>query len=229
MNKKTLGILELENRPISHLGALCAPETHQFPIRRLTVEGANVARLIAGDPSLKDAYVSGARELEREGVSAITTNCGFSSLHQAEVAAAVSVPVVLSSLALVPLAAKSMPSGRKVGVLTYDSTKLAEHHFNAAGWSSKEIDVVIRGIEGSLTWQRLADACPDAPPDVIISDVLAGVKSLLKAEPTVGALVLECAGFTLAAETVRQEIGLFVADFVTLAKVLIEVSPPREV
>ncbi|MER9927282.1 hypothetical protein NKJ84_31390 [Mesorhizobium sp. M0048] len=229
MKKKTLGILELENRPISHLGALCSPETHQFPIKRLTVEGANVARLIAGDRSLKDAYVSGARKLESERVSAITTNCGFSSLHQAEVAAAVSVPVVLSSLALVPLAAKSMPSGRKVGILTYDSTKLAEHHFNAAGWSSKEIDVAIGGIEGSLTWQRLADPCPDAPPDVITSDVLAGVRSLLKVEPAVGALVLECAGFTLAAETVRREIGMFVADFVTLAKVLIEVSPPREV
>ncbi|MER9223486.1 hypothetical protein NKI48_32405 [Mesorhizobium sp. M0644] len=229
MNQKTLGILELENRPIGHPGALCASETHQFPIKRLTVEGANVARLVAGDRSLKDAYVSGARKLEREGVSAITTNCGFSSLHQAEVAAAVSVPVVLSSLALVPLAAKTMPSGRKVGILTYDSTKLAEHHINAAGWSSKEIDVAIGGIEGSQTWRRLADPCPDAAPDLIIADVLAGVRSLLIAEPTVGALVLECAGFTLAAETVRREIGLFVADFVTLAKVLIEVSPPREV
>ncbi|RWP97609.1 hypothetical protein [Mesorhizobium sp.] len=228
MDKKTLGILELENRPISHFGALCAPETHQFPIKRLTVEGANVARLIAGDRSLKDAYVSGARKLESAGVSAITTNCGFSSLHQAEVAAAVSVPVVLSSLALVPLAARSMRWGRKVGILTYDSSKLAEHHFNAAGWSSKEIDVAIGGIEGSSTWRRLADPCPDAPPDLITSDVLAGVRALFKREPMIGALVLECAGFTLTTEIVRREIGLLVADFVTLAKMLIEVSPPRE-
>ncbi|MER8634221.1 hypothetical protein NKH55_31450 [Mesorhizobium opportunistum] len=229
MNNKILGILELENRPISHFGALCAPDTHQFPIKRLTVEGANVARLIAGDRSLKDAYISGARKLESEGVSAITTNCGFSSLHQAEVAAAVLLPVVLSSLALVPLVAKSLPRGRKVGILTYDSTKLAEHHLDAAGWSSKEIDVAIGGIEGSLTWQRLADACPDAPPELITADVLAGVKSLLRAEPKVGALVLECAGFTLAAQAVRRETGFLVADFVTLAKTLIEVSPPREV
>lgn len=226
MNKKTLGILELENRPIGHLGALCAPETHQFPIKRLTVEGATVARLVAGDRSLKDAYILAARELESEGVAAITTNCGFSSLYQAEVAAAVSVPVVMSSLALVPLAAKSLPLGRKVGILTYDSTKLAEHHLNAAGWSSTEIDVAIGGIEGSLTWQRLAETLPDVTSDLITADVLAGAKSLLNAEPTVGALVFECAGFTLAAEAVRRDTGLLVADFVTLAKMLIEVSPP---
>ncbi|MER9977810.1 aspartate/glutamate racemase family protein [Mesorhizobium sp. M0085] len=229
MNNKILGILELENRPISHLGALCAPETHQFPIKRLTVEGANVARLIAGDRLLKDAYVSAAQELESQGVSAITTNCGFSSLHQAEVAAAVSVPVVLSSLALVPLIAKSLASGRKVGILTYDSTKLGELHCNAAGWSSKEIGVAIGGIEGSPTWERLADPCPDASPELITTDVLAGVKSLLRDDPAVGAVVLECAGFTLAAEAVRRETGLLVADFVTLAKMLIEVSSPGEV
>ncbi|TIL29606.1 aspartate/glutamate racemase family protein [Mesorhizobium sp.] len=226
MGDGILGILELENKPLTYPGALCAPETFHFPVKRITVRGATVLKLVDGDPSVKDAYVSAARELESKGVTAITTNCGFSALFQTEVAAAVSVPVALSSLLLVPLMAKTLPKGRKVGILTYDSDKLSEHHFAAAGWSSSEVGVSIAGIEGSVTWRQLAEPVPDVPPELIAKDVLTAVKSLMETEPSVSTLVLECAGFTLAAETVRRETGLPVADFVSMANMLVEVSPP---
>ncbi|MCK1411537.1 hypothetical protein IVB55_00210 [Bradyrhizobium sp. CW4] len=224
---KMLGILELENRPISHVGALCAEKTHPFPLKRLTVEGANVAKLVSGDSSVRNAYISAARKLEREGVSAITTNCGFSSLYQNDVAASVNVPVIMSSLALVPFVAPNLPKGMQVGILTYDSTKLLEIHLEGAGWSSADFSVAIGGIEGSLTWKLLADPEPDASREVITDDVLNGVRALIKAEPTIGAIVLECAGFTLAGDAVRSETGLMVADFVTLANILMEISPPN--
>src|SRR5919198_842274 len=52
------------------------------------------------------AAIQGARELERGGVRAITTNCGFLAMFQRELAAAVSVPVFTSTLMLVPLVAQ---------------------------------------------------------------------------------------------------------------------------
>lgn len=224
MNKKTLGILELENRPITYPGALCAPSTFPFPVKRLTVPGANAKSIVNGDPSLKVAYIQAAQRLASEGVTAITTNCGFSAIYQDDVAAAVSIPVALSSLLLVPFMARTLPPGRKLGILTFDADKLEERHFGAAGWSSQDINIAVAGIEGSETWRQLSEPVPDASPELISNDVLQAAKTLLQREPSVAAYLFECAGFTLAAGVVRRETGLPVGDFVTMAKMIADVG-----
>jgi Asp/Glu/hydantoin racemase len=222
---KTLGLLVLENKPLDLPGALCAPQTFEFPITSLTVPGAWVKNILDGDPALSDAYISCAQQLERDGAAAIISNCGFTARFQREVAASVSVPVALSSLLMVPLMSSTLPMGRKVGIVTYDADKLAEHHFIDAGWSSRDIPVAVIGIEGSETWRRLADPIPAVTPELIVRDVMAAVTILLEADPLVDALVLECAAFPPAAARVRLETGLPVADYVTLARTLVDMSP----
>ncbi|NIT78885.1 MAG: aspartate/glutamate racemase family protein, partial [Thermoplasmata archaeon] len=60
-----------------------------------------------------------ARELEREGVDAIMGDCGFMALFQKALQESVRVPVFSSSLLLVPLVARMIPEGKRVGILTY--------------------------------------------------------------------------------------------------------------
>ncbi|UWU75896.1 aspartate/glutamate racemase family protein [Bradyrhizobium huanghuaihaiense] len=225
MVKKTLGILELENEPITRPGFLAGPGTFQFPIKRIKVMGATTKRVTDGDRSVTSNYVECARKLESQGVAAIMANCGFAHLYQTEVAGAVSIPVALSSLLLVPSIAKTLPRGRKVGIVTYDANKLREDHFVAAGWSSAELDVPIVGIEGSKSWHRLSQTVPDAEPAELVEDVTTAVKRLLKSNPGVGALVFECTGFPIAAEAVRRDTGLPVVDCTVLGKMLVEISP----
>lgn len=226
MVEKTPGILELENEPITRPGFLAGPGTFQFPIKRIKVMGATTKKVTDGDRSVTSNYVECARKLESQGVTAIMANCGFAHLYQAEVAGAVSIPVALSSLLLVP-SAKSLPRGRKVGVVTYDANKLREDHFVAAGWSSAELDVPVVGIEGSKSWHRLSQTVPDAAPGELVEDVSTAVRRLLKSDPDVGALVFECTGFPIAAEAVRRDTGLPVVDCTVLGKMLFEISPPR--
>lgn len=225
MSDKILGILELENKPANIPGTLSGPGTFQFPVKRITVPGAWTRNVIDGDRSVGDAYVKCARQLESDGVSAIIANCGFTALFQADVSAAVSVPVALSSLSLVPFVATTLPPGRKIGILTYEAGKLSENHFAAAGWSSSDIPVAVAGIEGSETWRQMAEPVLAYTPDALVNDVIAAVRSLLKTDPAVGALVFECTGFPLAADTVRRETGLPVADITSLARMMIEISP----
>ena len=187
--------------------------------------GAWVKNLLDGDPALSEAYIRCAQQLEREGAAAIISNCGFTARFQRDVAAAVSIPVALSSLLLVPLVSSTLPRGRKVGIVTYDALKLTEDHFIAAGWSSDHIPVAVVGIEGSETWSRLADPSPFLRAEQIIADVVTAVKSLVEADPAVAALVFECAAFPPAAAQVRMETGLPVADYVTLARSLVDMSP----
>ncbi|GLR92082.1 aspartate/glutamate racemase family protein [Bradyrhizobium iriomotense] len=225
MAEKTLGILELENEPITRPGFLAGPGTFQFRVKRIKVVGATTQRVTSGDRSVTSNYVECARKLENQGVTAIIANCGFAHLYQAEVAAAVSVPVALSSLLLVPFVAKTLPRGGNVGIVTYDANKLREDHFVAAGWSSAERHVPVVGIEGSKSWHRLSQTAPDAEPAELVEDVLIAARRLLKSEPEVAALVFECTAFPIAAEAVRRETGLPVVDCTVLAKMLIEVSP----
>src|SRR5438552_3250101 len=83
--------------------------------------------------------VAGARELERGGVRAITTNCGFLAMFQRELAAAVSVPVFTSSLMLVPLVSRMLGPDRRVGILTVYGPALGERHWRGLGWSPESI------------------------------------------------------------------------------------------
>ncbi|WMY11049.1 aspartate/glutamate racemase family protein [Paraburkholderia phenoliruptrix] len=228
MFEKTLGILQIESEPLKFPGGMSYPGTFDFPVRRLMVRGATTPRVIDGDKSICDAFVTHARQLEHEGVAAIVSNCGFTGLFQAEVSAAVSIPVALSTLVMVPFVASTLPPGRKVGILTYDSDKLTDEHFVSAGWSRSGIPVSIAGIQGTDTWRRFLEPVPDIKLSELIGEVLMAARSLLKRDPEVGALVFECTAFPLAADTVRSETGLPVFDVLGLGRMLIEMSAPRK-
>lgn len=227
MTEKTLGILMLENTT-ELPGYMADDKIFPYPVKRIKVPGATTAKVVAGDPTLRAEYARCARQLESEGVSAITANCGFTALFQDAVADAVSVPVALSSLMLVPHVARMLPAGKRIGLLTFDSNNLEEAHFTAAGWSSKDIPIAIAGIDGTESWHELMAAVPNPKPSVMVSDVMHGVKSILDSHDDIGALVFECTGFPITAEAVRRETGLPVADVITLANILFSVSSPRK-
>ena len=108
----TVGILMLDTRFPRIPGDMGNASTFPFPVRYHRVTGA-VPDLVVrrGAEGLLPNFIEGARALEREGVGAITTNCGFLIKYQRELAAAVSVPVFTSSLLLVPLVHRMLGPG----------------------------------------------------------------------------------------------------------------------
>lgn len=225
MVDRTLGVLRSENEPIDLPQALMGQSTFSFPVKHLVVSGAWVPNLLAGDRTIAPSFVECAVQLESEGASALIANCGFASLYQAEVAAAVSIPVALSSLSLVPFVATTVPRGAKVGILSYDSAAIKEEHYVAAGWSSTDIPVAVTGIKGTESYDLLARPVIKIDPRQLIRDVLTAANNLIDANPDIAALVLECASFPLAAQALRDATGLPVADYVGLANMLVEMSP----
>lgn len=219
-DRPTLGMLQLENTPIRLPGAISNPATYDFPVRYMKVPGAWTKNVVGTDPTVAKAYIEAAQQLEREGVAAISTNCGFTARFQKDVAAAVKVPVALSSLSLVPFMARVIPPGKKLGIVTYDAQQLVELHFNGAGWSTNDTPAVIIGIEGSESWTEMAKPDPKFNVAMLERDVLAATRKLLAANPDIAALVLECSAFPIAAAAVRREIGLPTVDFSTLQRFL---------
>lgn len=74
-----------------------------------------------GEPALEPAFVTAARRLVEPGAVVISSDCGSAVRHQAAVAAAVSVPVVMSSLLLVPTLLRQLPPKANLAVVTADS------------------------------------------------------------------------------------------------------------
>src|ERR1700752_1153814 len=92
-----LGILMLEARFPRIPGDMGNAANWPFPVLYRVVKGATPERGVLNPGSgLLDYSPAPAAELVDHGAEAITTNCGFLSLFQAELAAHVRVPVATS-------------------------------------------------------------------------------------------------------------------------------------
>jgi hypothetical protein len=94
--------------------------SYDFPVRYKIVRGAHATKIMGDhpDPSLLEPFVAAARELEAEGVKAITTSCGFLAAFQKQLASSVNIPVFASCLIQAPLIHAMLPPGRIIGVFT---------------------------------------------------------------------------------------------------------------
>src|SRR5712691_11089408 len=125
----TVGILMLDTRFPRIPGDMGNAATFPFPVRYHRVPGADPdLDLHRGAEGLLPAFSEGAKQLESEGVGAITTNCVFLVKFQRELAASVRVPVFTSTLLLVPLVHRMLPPGRRVGVMTVNAATLRPEH-----------------------------------------------------------------------------------------------------
>src|SRR5688572_244571 len=151
----TIGILMLDTRFPRIPGDLGNAATFPFPVRYHRVAGADPDRVVRrGAEGLLPAFIDGAQQLEREGVGAITTNCGFLIKYQQQLAAAVRVPVFTSSLLLVPLVHRMLGPGRRVGLMTVNSAGLTAEHLAGAG-IGPEVPLALAGMEGEKEFTRV--------------------------------------------------------------------------
>ena len=167
---QALGILMLDTRFPRPPGDVGNANTWPFPTQYRIVKGADTSRIMgeAPDPTLLEPFLEAARDLEAHGVRAITTSCGFLAVFQRELAAAVSVPVLTSSLLQVPIVSRLLRPDQKVAVLT-ERPHLTERHFQAVGWSAEDVPVVLEALP------------PDAVfPTVFIDNALESDTSVLE-------------------------------------------------
>jgi len=224
----SLGILNLERGllpgstvPTPRPGSLMNAATHNFPVIAETVEGAWAEIVIRGDPALESACIVAARRLVKRGAVAITSNCGFFIRHQEAVAASVNVPVVTSSLLLLPALLRQLPKAAKVAVLTADSTHFGQELLGIDD-PAERARVVIGGTEGGELWKNELQR-PPPPTDVadIEKDVAACVTRLRAAHPEIAAILFECTGFPLVAPAIRRSTKLPIWDITSLCRLTI--------
>ncbi|MCP5155613.1 MAG: aspartate/glutamate racemase family protein [Ectothiorhodospiraceae bacterium] len=212
----SLGILMLEARFPRIPGDMGNGLTWPFPVLFEVVPGASPDRVVRrGAQGLLDAFVAAARRLVAIGADGITTNCGFLSPFQGELARACGVPVAASSLMQVPMVQRTLPAGRRVGILTVSAGTLTARHLAEAGCDP---DTPVVGTDDGEEFTRvLLDDLPALDVDAARADLLAAADRLVREHPQIGAVVLECTNMCPYAADIRDHLGLPVYDMVTFA------------
>ncbi len=211
-----IGILMLETQFPRIPGDIGNATTWDFPVLYKIVKKATPDLVVRkGAPGLLEPYIRAAQELEKEGVRAITTNCGFLVLFQKEMASAVNIPVFTSSLMQVPLAYVMIKPSQKVGIITIHSKSLTQKHLSCVG--ADQIPHVIYGTEGEEEFSRvILDDEMELDVDKSREELVRVAKRMLLEHPEVGAVVLECTNMPPYAATIQKEINLPIFDIYTL-------------
>jgi Asp/Glu/hydantoin racemase len=212
-----VGILMLETRFPRVPGDIGNAGTWPFPVLYKVVRGASPDHVVRHRAEgLRDAFVEAARELVTQGADGITTNCGFLSLFQAELAAACGVPVATSSLMQVPLIQRLLPPDRRAGIITISSRNLSEDHLRAAGVDAA---TPIVGTDGGREFTRaILDDEPALDVELSRLDLLDAGRRLVGAHPDIGAVVLECTNMVPYAPYLREQLGLPVYSIYTFVQ-----------
>jgi aspartate/glutamate racemase len=211
-----IGILMLETQFPRIPGEIGNATTWDFPVLYKIVKKATPDVVVRkGAAGQLEPFIQGAQELEKEGVRAITTNCGFLALFQKEMASAVNIPVFTSSLMQVPLAYLMIKPSQKVGIITIHAKSLTQKHLSCVG--ADKIPHVIYGTEGEEEFSRvILDDEMELDVDKSRDELVRVSKRMLLEHPEVGAVVLECTNMPPYAPAIQKVINLPIFDIYTL-------------
>ncbi|WP_425416801.1 aspartate/glutamate racemase family protein [Oricola indica] len=203
----SVGILMLDARFPRIPGDMGNATTWPFPVLYRVVRHATPDLVVRNRAAgTLDAFIAAARDLVRDGVDGITTNCGFLALFQDELADAVGVPVATSSLMQVAMVNRLLPRGKRAGLLTISGSTLTAEHLSKAGVPD---GTPLGTTEGGREFTRvILDNELELDIELARRDNVDAALAMCSAHPDLGAIVLECTNMTPYAADIAAATGL---------------------
>lgn len=217
-----IGILMLDSYTPFIPGDVGNASTYEFPVRYEIVKGITVERMLSDrlheDKEALDIVLNAAKNLERQGVRAITSDCGFMMVFQEYLKENLKTPVFLSSLLQLPFIFSIIPNNKKVAILSANGNTLDKVLLNDLKMKSLE-QVIIKGLQEKphfydaiVVENGVLDSCK------IEREMVEAVGECIKQEPNIGAILLECSVMPPYGKAVYEEFGLPVFDFYTMIR-----------
>ncbi len=211
-----LGVLLLDIRFARGPGDIGNTASYDFPVVLKTVPGATVDRVVkTDDPTLLPPFLEAAKELEAQGVCAITTSCGFLAPFQVEVSEAMRIPVFFSALMQIPLV--YMMTRQRIGVITANRENLTAPYFQAAGVPG-DLPLAIAGLEAKSAFRAwIFEDGEHVDYQGVQREVLEAAQELMDTHPDIRALVCECHNLAPYAPEVAKVMARPVFDVISFA------------
>ncbi len=191
--------------------------TFDHPVIYEVVRGATMENLIYDPkPDLVDRFIDAGKRLVQQGAKTVIGNCGFMVLFQREMAAALPVPVFMSSLLQLPLIRHGMKPEQSIGIISSTGASLTPRHMEIACWGG-HVPVTIRGLEDKPAFKAaIHDQVGSLDFPAVEAEVVETALAIQAAHPATGAILLECTDLPPYAEAVQNATGLPVYDITSM-------------
>lgn len=219
---EAIGILLLDSSAPFIPGDVANASTYSFPVRFQKVPGLTVKRIFNHDRSLMEEVYEAALELKRNGVRAVTGDCGFMALFQEELAAKIGLPVFLSSLLQVPFMSRMVAGNKKIGIITANAAALTGAVLKPCG-ADLPGRLQIAGLEKSPAFRSaFIDEEGELDTKKVEHEVVSAALGLYSKAPETGLILLECSVLPPYGKAVQEVTGLPVFDYVTMINYVYE-------
>jgi|SRR5699024_2626619 len=222
-----LGILMLDTKFPRPVGDMGNANTWSYPVLYKIVKGASVDKVVKkGERQLIPRFIEAAKELESQGVQAITTNCGFLALFQKEIQQHLETPFISSNLMQIPLVYQIFGEFGKVGVLTASKSTLTKEHFTAV--NADNLPLAIEGMDNSNEFNKtIINQAEIMDLEIIEKEIVNEAKKIIENHQNVRAIVLECTNLTPYIESIKEAVKVPVFDIVTFVNAVVKSLNPQ--
>jgi len=220
----TVGILQLPANIPMLPGDMGNPTTFDFPVLYELIEEIDPFWVLADKPHpvVMEKVIAACKRLTMQGVSTIIGNCGFFANYQPEVAESLDVGVQYfnGSLMQLPMLLTSVGANKKVGVLTASKKLLMPSPaLKYSGVSEADMKrLVVYGNEDGEQMKLVTGETGRFNPKKLEQELVDLAVKMVKENPDVGAIVLECTEFPPYAHAIQDAVRLSIWDFVTMTK-----------
>lgn len=213
---EAVGILLLDTYVPFIPGDVANATTYPFAVRFQKVEGFTVKRALDQDPTVFDDLLIAAESLVKQGVRAITGDCGFMGIHQQKLAQALDVPVFLSSLTQIPFIGCLIGPESKIGVVTADSKSLNMELLTAVGVPDAS-NVIVAGLEDQPNFYQFAiEETGILDTEAVEREVVSVARQIVADHRQVRAILLECSLIPPYGAAIQSAVNLPVFDYITM-------------
>lgn len=220
-----LGIMILDEVYPGFPGDVRNASAFPYPIQYEIVQDIDIHKLVwePDKNQCRQPILDAAKHLEKMGCRAIAAECGYFAYFQQDVAGYVDIPVFMSSLLQVPMIQQTIGANKSVGIVAAIGKFLTKEHLKRVG-IDPESNYFIAGAQDEYQctefdnlWNaQVRPEVPEAYYSKAEEQMIKMCKDLVKKNPDMGAIMLECTGMQPFARAIQREVDLPVYSWGTL-------------
>lgn len=215
-----IGVLVMTSWVPKPMGHISQAGNYDFPIYYYTVESTNTTNIHGGDKSILPDLIAAAKHLEEMGCKCITSSCGYFAHFQKEVAEAVSIPVCLSTITLIPFLLSLLKSEEKLALICYNKSKLTANLFKACNVTDYMLEkCVIRDVINEKEFSNIIKDQGHYNITNARNELIKIAENTVK-DYRIGAFLLECTDMPPCSFYIQKKLNLPVFDATLMVKFL---------
>ncbi len=224
-----VGIVTLETAHDLAPGNVQHAASFAFPVAYRAVRGVAFALIARGDPAARGPIIDAVRGLADMGVDIVAGACGSFGHYQRDAAAAVDIPVCLSSLVQVPFLLSVLPPRRRLGVVFARAAAFTERVKAECGITADhERRLVVLQAEGLDAFCPVMDDRLRLDSRALEQQLCALASAAQADHPEIGGWLLQCSDLPPYARALAQATGRPVWDMAVLIRHLGEAALPPD-